>query len=147
MALNIDQAEKDLRGAIAVLKDKGGIDGKVGVIGYCMGGQLALFAATTSASDVGAAIDYYGIHPNVKPDFSKLSCPVLGLFGETDDFVNPEAVKGLVDAITSAGGTIDHHTYNGAGHAFFNDSRPDAYNKEAAEDAWKRTLAFLSSNL
>ena len=147
MALEIDQAEKDLRGAIAALADHGGVTGKVGVVGFCMGGQLALFAATTSASEVGAAVDFYGIHPNVKPDFSNLSCPVLGLFGENDTFVNAAAVSGLVEAIKSAGKSIEHHTYPGTGHAFFNDSRPDAYDASAAEDSWKRTLAFFSANL
>jgi len=147
MALNIDQAEKDLRGAIAAVKEHGGVSGKVGVVGFCMGGQLALFAATTSASDVGAAIDFYGIHPNVKPDFAQLQCPILGLFAENDDFVNGEAVNALVAAVEAAGKSIEHHTYPGTGHAFFNDSRPEAYSADAAADAWKRTLAFFSGNL
>ena len=52
---------------------------KLGAVGFCMGGQLALFAATLNPS-VGATVNFYGIHPNVKPDYSKLSGPVLGLF-------------------------------------------------------------------
>jgi carboxymethylenebutenolidase len=147
MALEIDQAETDLRGAIAALREHGGVTGKVGVVGYCMGGQLALFAATTSASEVGAAVDYYGVHPNVKPDFSKLQCPVLGLFGEHDDFVNPEVVGKLVADIEAAGGSIEHHIYGDAGHAFFNDARPDAYHAPSAADAWKRTLDFFNQHL
>jgi carboxymethylenebutenolidase len=147
MALDIDRAAVDLRGAVAALQDQGGVSGQVGVVGFCMGGQLALLAATTRPSAVGAAVDFYGVHPNVKPDFSRLDCPVLGLFAENDASVNADAVSSLVSSIEAAGKSIEHHTYSGAGHAFFNDSRPEAYNAEAAADAWKRTLAFFERHL
>lgn len=146
MALNVPRAEKDLRGAIAALAERGA-RGKVGVIGFCMGGQLALYAATTSPERVGAAVDFYGIHPNVHPDFTKIACPVLGLFGEEDASVSPEAVHKLAGVIRAAGGTITTAIYPGAGHAFFNDARPEAYNPAAAADAWNKTLAFLRDNL
>src|SRR3972149_3805886 len=77
MALNIAQAEKDLRGAATYLLARASTK-KVGAVGFCMGGQLALYAATLNPS-VGACVNFYGIHPNVKPDYSKLSGPVLGL--------------------------------------------------------------------
>ncbi len=144
MALDIANAEKDLRGAITALAEQGGVKGKVGVVGFCMGGQLALLAATTSADRVGAAVDFYGIHPNVKPDFSKLGAPVLGLFGGKDASVKP---AGLIEAIRAAGKSIEHHTYPDAGHAFFNDARPEVYDKAAADDAWRRTLEFFSASL
>ena len=92
-------------------------------------------------------VDFYGVHPNVHPDFSKLTAPVLGLFGETDDFVPPATVRQLEAAIQQAGGSIESHSYPNAGHAFFNDSRPEAYNAEAATDAWQRLLAFLPQAL
>ena len=144
MALNIEQTEKDLKSAVEALKEHGGAK-SVGVVGFCLGGQLALFAATAS-SDVRACVDFYGVHPNVTPNFSKLSCPVLGLFGAHDDFVNPETVASLVADIEAAGKSIEHHTYD-TGHAFFNDTRPDAYHQESAQDAWKRTLSFFDSHL
>jgi len=146
MALNVAQAEKDLRGAIAALAERGA-RGPVGVIGFCMGGQLALLSATANPDRVGAAVDFYGVHPNVHPDFEKLACPVLGLFGENDSSVNPEVVHKLAGAIRASGGRIDTTIYPGAGHAFFNDARPDAYNAAAATDAWNKTLAFLAQNL
>ena len=146
MALNTAQADKDVRGAIAALAERGA-RGPVGVVGFCMGGQLALLSATSNGDRVGAAVDFYGIHPNVHPDFKKLSCPVLGLFGEEDSSVNPEAVHRLAGEIREAGGRIDTAIYQGAGHAFFNDTRPEAYKADAAADAWKKTLAFLSENL
>src|SRR5437762_1088549 len=88
MALNIAQAEKDLRGAAKYLAGQSSTP-KLGAVGFCMGGQLALFAGTVNGN-VGAVVDFYGIHPNVKPDYSKLSGPVLGLFAEKDGSVTPQ---------------------------------------------------------
>ena len=145
MALNIAQAEKDLRGAAKYLIGHSST-AKLGTVGFCMGGQLALFTATLNPA-VGACVNFYGIHPNVKPDYSKLSGPVLGLFAEKDGFVNPDVARGVDAAIKKAGKQSEIHIYPGADHAFFNDERPDAYNKAAAEDAWKRTLDFFRKHL
>src|SRR5881628_1417727 len=145
MALNIGQAEKDLRGAATFLAGQSST-GKIGAVGFCMGGQLALFAATLNPA-VGAVVDFYGIHPNVKPDFSKLSGPVLGLFAEKDSSVTPQVARDLDAAIKKAGKTSEIHIYPGVDHAFFNDERADVYNKAAAEDAWKRTLAHFRAHL
>jgi carboxymethylenebutenolidase len=145
MALNIAQAEKDLRGAATFLAEHSSTP-KIGVVGFCMGGQLALFAATLN-SNVGACVDFYGIHPNVKPDYAKLSGPVLGLFAEKDGFVTPQAARDLDAAIKKAGKQSQIHIYPDVDHAFFNDDNKPAYNKPAAEDAWKRTLGFFKANL
>lgn len=145
MALNIAQAEKDLRGAAKVLAEHSST-AKIGVVGFCMGGQLALFAATLN-TNVGACVDFYGIHPNVKPDYGKLSGPVLGLFAEKDGFVTPQTARDLDAAIKRAGKQSEIHIYPGVDHAFFNDDNAGAYNKPAAEDAWKRTLNFFKANL
>jgi carboxymethylenebutenolidase len=147
MALNIEKSAQDLEVAIDYLLKQPDVKiKKLGVVGFCLGGQLALLAATTS-EHIGAVVDFYGVHPNVSPDFSRLTAPVLGLFGETDDFVPPAAVRQLETTIQQAGGSIAAHTYANAGHAFFNDSRPEAYNAEAAADAWQRVLTFLPSTL
>ena len=145
MALNIGQAEKDLRGAAAYLAGNSST-AKLGAVGFCMGGQLALFAGCVS-SYVGAVVDFYGIHPNVKPDYSKLSGPVLGLFGEKEAHVKPADARAMEAAVKAAGKPVEIHIYPGADHAFFNDERADAYNKVAAEDAWKRTLAHFQKHL
>ena len=111
-----------------------------------MGGQLALFAATLNPN-VGATVNFYGIHPNVKPDYSKLAGPVLGLFAEKDGFVTPQVAKETDAAIKKAGKTSEIHIYPGVDHGFFNDERPDVYNKTAADDAGRRTLAFFRRHL
>jgi carboxymethylenebutenolidase len=145
MALNIGQAEKDLRGAAKYLAGHSST-GKLGVVGFCMGGQLALFAATLNPS-IGACVNFYGVHPNVKPDYSKLSGPVLGLFAEKDSFVTPQVARNVDAAITKAGKQSEIHIYPGVDHGFFNDARPDVYDKAAAQDAWRRTLTFFRQHL
>ncbi len=145
MALNIGQAEKDLKGAATYLAQHSST-GKLGVVGFCMGGQLALFAATLNPS-IGATVDFYGVHPNVKPDYSKLSGPVLGLFAEKDAFVTPETARQVDAEIKKAGRQSEIHVYPNVDHAFFNNDNAAAYNKQAADDAWRCTLAFFRSNL
>jgi carboxymethylenebutenolidase len=145
MALNIAQAEKDLRGAGTLLAQHSST-AKVGAVGFCMGGQLALFAGTLNPN-VGAVVDFYGIHPNVKPDYGKLSGPVLGLFAERDGFVTPQTAREVDAAIKKAGKSSEIHIYPNVDHAFFNDERADAYNKAAADDAWRRTLAFFRQHV
>ena len=145
MALNIAQAEKDLRGAATYLAGHSST-GKLGAVGFCMGGQLALFAGTLNPN-VGAVVDFYGIHPNVKPDYGKLSGPVLGLFAEKDGFVKPEDARAMEAAVKAAGKSVEVHIYPGVDHAFFNDENKAAYDKATADDAWRRTLAHFQKNL
>jgi carboxymethylenebutenolidase len=145
MALNINQAEKDLRGAARHLAQQSSTQ-KIGTVGFCMGGQLALFAATVNP-DVGATVNFYGIHPNVKPDYAKLSGPVLGLFAEKDSFVTPQTAKELDAAIKKAGKSSEIHIYPDVDHAFFNDENTAGYHKASADDAWRRTIAFFRQHL
>ena len=145
MALNIGQAEKDLKGAATHLTQHSST-AKLGAVGFCMGGQLALFAATLNPS-IGATVNFYGVHPNVKPDYSKLSGPMLGIFAEKDGFVTPETARQVDAEIKKAGKQSEIHIYPNVDHAFFNDENKAAYNKAAADDAWRRTLAFFRTNL
>ncbi len=147
MALNISEAEKKLRGAVEHLMRLENVSSpKAGVVGFCMGGQLALYAATVDRN-VAATVDFYGIHPHVKPDFSKLSGPVLGLFAENDKSVPQEAILQLQKDIRAAGKTCDIYIYPNVDHAFFNDTRPTVYSETAASDAWDRTLRFFREHL
>ncbi len=146
MALNIERAGKDLKGAADFLLGHDAVHPKkVGALGFCMGGQLALFAATEHP-EIAACVDFYGIHPEVKPDFRKLRGRVLCHWARKDAFVTPEAGQALVEEMRSAGVDVESYVYE-AGHAFFNDSRPDAYDEAAAKLAWDRTLTFLRAAL
>lgn len=147
MALEIDRVIRELVGAIDYLSAQEATSGTtVGVVGFCMGGQLAVAAACASPK-IAAAVDFYGVHPNVALDFSRLAAPVLGLFAANDTFVTPEVARKLRDDIKAAGGHIDLHIYPGVDHAFFNDSRPDVYDAAAARDAWERTERFLRAHV
>ena len=146
MALNIDQAAKELRGAAQALKTNGATGERVGAIGFCMGAQLALYAGTVS-SDVGAVVDFYGIHPNVKPDYSKLQGPVLILVGDEDPMSGPEPSGQVEQGIKSAGKQGQMVVYPGAGHAFMRDWDPQTYKEDAAKDAWGKMLGHLRSNV
>lgn len=146
MALDIARAGQDLRGAADHLLGLEAVSPKkVAALGFCMGGQLALHAATEHPQ-ISACVDFYGVHPNVHPDFSRLHGPVLAHFGNDDGFVTPEVARELVAKIEAAGGKVEAHFYP-AGHAFFNDARPEAYAAASAQKAWDRTLAFLQANL
>jgi carboxymethylenebutenolidase len=96
---------------------------------------------------VGAVVDFYGIHPNVKPDYSKLGGPVLGLFAEKDQFVKPEDARAMEAAVKKAGKSVEVHIYPNVDHAFFNDENKAAYHKATADDAWRRTIAFFRQHL
>src|SRR3981081_1368742 len=145
MPLNIERAEKDLSGAAKYLAGHSST-AKLGAVGFCMGGQLALFAGCTNPN-VGAGVDFYGIHPNVTPEYTKLNGPVLGLFAEKDGFVTPQTAREVEAAIKKAGKTVEINIYPGVDHGFFNDERADVHNKPAAEDAWRRTLALFRQHL
>lgn len=148
MALQVDQVAKDLRGATAYLLQQPQTSSQaVGVVGFCMGGQLALYAATVSPDQVGAVADFYGIHPSVTPDLSKLTAPVLGAFAEKDEYAPPAAAHALDDQIRAHGVATDFKVYPGTDHAFFNDGRPEVYDADAAQDAWQRTLAWFRQHV
>lgn len=147
MALDIDRAARDVSGAIQYLLDLGAVaPKKVGTVGFCLGGQLALAAACQSA-EVAACVDFYGVHPNITLDFSGLRAPVLGLFAENDAFVSPEVAGKLEHDLNEAGATTDFHIYPGVDHAFFNDTRPDVHDAAAANDAWRRSVEFFRAHL
>jgi len=147
MALDIDRAARDVSGAVQYLLGLGAVaPKKVGTVGFCMGGQLALAAACQSAA-VAACVDFYGVHPNITLDFSGLRAPVLGLFAENDAFVSPEVAGKLEHDLNEAGATTDFHIYPGVDHAFFNDTRPDVHDAGAANDAWRRSVEFFRAHL
>lgn len=147
MALQVDQVEKELRGAVDYLLNHEATTGnKAGIIGFCMGGALALYAATKN-SKIGACVVFYGGHPKVKPDLPNLQAPVLGIYAERDTFVTPESVRELEQQLKKLGKSVDVHIYPDVDHAFFNDQRPEVYGEKASQDAWRRTIQFFATHL
>lgn len=147
MALNIGETEKDLKGTVDYLLSCDECSSsKVGTVGFCMGGQLSLFAGCANTDKIGACVMYYGIHPEVHPDLSALQAPFLGFFAEQDGFVTPEVANQLDADLKAAGKQSEIHIY-AADHAFFNDTRTEVYNKQHADDTWSKTLALYEANL
>lgn len=147
MALNIAETEKILRGALAALLDDPACASRTaGIVGFCMGGQLALFAAATSPELVSACVDFYGVHPNAQPPLENLRAPLLGIFAEVDKYLTPKVVDDFDRRLTALGRAHEFHTYPGTQHGFFNDTT-DHHHPEASRDAWRRTLEFLRRNV
>jgi carboxymethylenebutenolidase len=148
MALNLETAAKDLSGAVALLQQKTDRE-KVGVVGYCMGGGLALVLATQRPDAVAAAAPYYGVIPwqSAQPDWSRIEAKIVGEYAERDGFAGPDAVRALEDQLKQLGKDVTLHIHAGADHGFFNDTRPDVYDAEASALAFDRTVALFRDTL
>ncbi len=148
MALNVEQAAKDTSGAIEELRRATGRD-QVGVVGFCMGGGLALMVATQRPDAIGACVPFYGLIPweGAQPDWSTLDAPVLGHYAAEDGFFSPDKVQELQDTLRGLGKEADLHVHPGVDHAFFNDTRPEVYDAEESQKAWDETLAFFRTKL
>jgi carboxymethylenebutenolidase len=147
----------DVAGAAAYLRGLTSSNGKVGVIGYCSGGRQSVLAACSLP--LQAAVDCYGAFVTGTPPegmplkvgpikhlIKDLSCPLLGLFGADDRAPSPDHVAELEQELKAQGKTYEFHSYEGAGHAFFNVNRP-AYRAEAAMDGWQRIWTWYGQYL
>jgi carboxymethylenebutenolidase len=148
MALNIQQAGKDLSGAVDKLKEVSGRD-QIGVTGFCMGGGLALVIAAQRPDAVKAVVPWYGLIPweGAQPDWSALSASVLGHYAGNDGFFSPDLVAALEQQLRDLGKDAELHVHPGVDHAFFNDTRPEVYDEATAQAAFAETVAFLKERL
>jgi carboxymethylenebutenolidase len=148
MALSMQQAELDMCGAADYLASRPGVEGSgVGSVGFCLGGGLSVWAAATCPK-VAAAVSFYYVMPHGRPDFGQIRAPVLGHFGTADEFIPVQEAQKLEREMRDAGVRVSFQFYDGAGHAFFNDTnRLGTYDEEAASLAWERTVNFLREAL
>jgi len=145
-----DRAARDMAGAINFLLGHEAVRGdQVGVIGFCMGGALALLIAALQGDKVGAVTPFYGAPlGDMAPDWSTLSAPVQGHFAENDDWFPPAATKELERELRDMGKDVEFIVYPGTGHAFGNEDNPiGTHNEEAAATAWDRATTFLNAKL
>jgi len=150
MSLNLEQAAKDMGGAVDYLLQSDRVRGDgVGVTGFCMGGGLTLMLAVQRPDAIQAAVPFYGFIPweSAQPDWAKLEAPVLGHYAELDEFFTVDKARELEASLKALGKDVDFHVYEGAHHAFFNDTRPEVYDESASSTAWIRTLEFLRAKL
>ena len=134
---------KNLKAALSFLSQQPGIDsGRVGAIGFCMGGGLAI-AWACSDDRLGAIAPFYGMNPRPL-EAVKRACPVVGSYPEKD--FTAGAAKKLDAELSEANVPHDIKIYEGAKHSFFND-QGGAYDASASADAWERTLEFFGAHL
>lgn len=150
--MNADRIEMDVRAAVELLNSRADVKrGQIGTIGYCFGGRGS-YTAATRIPDLKAAVVYYGggiaaDNPAAPVNESeKIRAPILAFFGEQDQAIPMAQVQKIKDTLSRLGKTHEVHTYPLAGHGFFCNERA-SYNKEAAEDAWTKTVPFLKKNL
>jgi carboxymethylenebutenolidase len=148
MTLNMGQAAKDLSGAVDETLRRASTD-HIGVVGFCMGGGLALLLATQRPDAVAACVPFYGAVPpgGPEPDWAAMTAAVQGHYAEDDDHAGPAVAEALQTKLRSLGKDVEIHIYPATKHAFFNDDRPEVYNEEAAAAAWARTIVFLEAKL
>jgi carboxymethylenebutenolidase len=142
-ALDGGKALGQLREAVQGLLPRSG--GRVGVMGFCMGGAYALAAAAHNP-EVKAVVAFYGIPQAALADVRQIRAKVLGHYASRDNHVTPARVDALQKSLEAAGVGATLYRYD-ADHAFANEKRPEVYAPAAAELAWKRTLAFLHETL
>ncbi|MGN6325437.1 dienelactone hydrolase family protein [Pseudolysinimonas sp.] len=129
---------------VDALETEPGVDGRIGVLGFCFGGTYS-FALAAADPRVRAAVPFYGSAPSAE-DIARIQAPVLALYGQHDERLI-EALPGVERAFADAGVDFPDHVYPDSGHAFFNDTNPHSYNAADADDAWRRATAFLAEHL
>jgi carboxymethylenebutenolidase len=164
-ALSDPDMLRAIQEAVDVLRAHPSTNGRVGIVGFCMGGMYAWLAGT-SVDGVSAIAPFYGIlshhhgllaapgglDPAKKPRepvlaVKDLRCPAIAFYGSLDEFVTAEDIEALRRNVATVREPVEIHLYEGAGHAFANDTRPAAYRPEAARDAWERFVAFFRVHL
>jgi carboxymethylenebutenolidase len=138
-----EDAIKDMQAALDYMKADKGTKKKFASIGFCMGGGFS-YQLATHTRDLAGAVIFYGRTPvELVP---QVSCPILASFGGKDTGLM-QTEPAWEEAMRKAGKQLDVKVYPEAGHGFFNDTRPTAYNAEAAADAWQRVLRFFRERL
>lgn len=142
----------DIDAGVRALRARMGSRGGVAVTGFCVGGQYALMAAC-KLRGIAACVSFYGMlryasRPPHKPESPldlapQLGCPYLGLFGADDALIPRADVDELERTLRENRKDFEIEVFEGAGHAFMNDTRPDAHRPEVAERAWARAIGYL----
>jgi carboxymethylenebutenolidase len=140
------QVNADLKALFTWLQSQPNVkkDG-IGCVGFCWGGGTSINTAIANP-DVDAAVIFYGRNPDPIDDVAKLTCPVIGFYGEADERLTAGAPL-LAEAMQRNGKSFEYKVYPGAQHAFFNERKGDRHDRAAAADAWERMLGFFNQNL
>ena len=126
---------------------------RIGIVGFCYGGRVSYLAAC-NVSDIKASVVYYGGRimgslgdgPSPFEQSSKITAPMLGLFGEEDQNPSPDDVAKIDAELTRLNKNHEFHVYPGCGHGFNCNAR-SSYRPESARDAWGKAMAWFEANL
>jgi carboxymethylenebutenolidase len=152
-SLSAGGIEMDLDAAFAELANRGFDAPHTGIVGFCMGGTVAFFAATERV--IGAAVTFYGGgvaqgrfgFPSLLDIAADLQTPWLGLYGDLDQGIPVDQVESLRRVTATTAVATEIVRYPDAPHGFNCDDRPEAYHEPSATDAWARTLAWFGAHL
>lgn len=118
---------------------------RLGVVGFCWGGEMS-FAVATQVRGLKAAVVFYGRSPNPLDLVQNVQAPVLAHYGEKDPGVNQD-IPATVEAMKKYNKSYTYKIYSGAQHGFYADTNLERYHPEAAKEAWDKTLDFFKKNL
>jgi carboxymethylenebutenolidase len=135
----------NLRSAAQYLRNRQRVT-RIGVVGWCFGGAWALQSALLLHDEIDATVMYYGRVVTDRDRLALLDSPLLGLFGGDDRSIPVADVQQMEATLKELGKSVETHVYPGAGHGFANPSG-QTHNAQAAEDAWRRTVAFFGQHL
>jgi carboxymethylenebutenolidase len=137
----VGASDQDIAGAVGHLA---GISGKVGVMGFCLGGALTI-AACARVPGIACGVPFYGVPPEELADPATIKVPIQGHFANQDDWCTPQIVDAFEKAMTRTGNKPEVFRYDAA-HAFAKEDGA-AYNAAAATKSWDRMMAFLGHHL
>ncbi len=141
--LDWKRATAEIAGAVGYLRKQGAT--RVGIVGYCVGGALAVTGA--AQANVSAYVSYYGFPPAGSVNLGNVASSGLIFFGEHESRFSISDAQAFARTQAGRGFPTEVVVYPGAGHGFFNDTHPEKYSADAANDAWRRTLAFFGEQL
>jgi carboxymethylenebutenolidase len=145
MALDFSRVLKEMIAAVNYLCGRIEVDG-VGVIGFCLGGSLSLLLASKTPR-IGAVASFYGGRQLDDTELLDIACPILAIYAGQDHGIPSEHIAHQREVWARSGVPHEIVVYEQADHAFFNETRPEVYDAEAADDAWQRTLALFHKHL
>jgi carboxymethylenebutenolidase len=144
-ALDFKQAIADIGDGVALLRADPRCNGRIAVLGFCMGGALT-FAASTAVEGLAAIVPFYGLPQIPSEAFAKVKVPIQAHFATRDDWAKASSAKAIQDVVRGAGGSMDLYVYE-AGHAFARTNDAEVYDDASAKLAWARAVEFLKQHL
>ncbi|MBX3191555.1 MAG: dienelactone hydrolase family protein [Labilithrix sp.] len=139
------QAVQEIGAAASYLREHPRGNGKVGVIGFCLGGALS-FASACHVDGLSAVVPFYGIPPAEKVDYTKVTAPILAHFAKNDEWATVAKAEEIKKQLDAQSKPMTLEVYD-AQHAFVNDTRPEVYDAANAKLAWSRSVDFLKKHL